>query len=86
MREEEVGTNISFLAETAGIFGEGASGVAIGALRAAVARGELGESDRVVVLITGTGLKTPQLARHTGEVVEIEPDVDALLDLMGVTA
>ena len=35
--EDEVGPNISLLAETAGIFGEGATGVAIGALREAVA-------------------------------------------------
>jgi threonine synthase len=84
--EDEVGANISLLAETAGIFGEGATGVAVGALREAVARGQIGERDRVVLLVTGTGLKTPQLAEHSGEVVEIEPDVDALLDLMGVTA
>ena len=63
MPEDEVGANISLLAETGGIFGEGATGVAVGALREAVARGELGESDRVVVLVTGTGLKTPQLVR-----------------------
>ena len=84
--EDEVGGNISLLAETAGIFGEGATGVAVGALREAVARGQLGESDRVVVLVTGTGLKTPQLAEHSGTVVEIDADVDVLLDLMGVTA
>ena len=84
--EDEVGANISLLAETAGIFGEGATGVAVGALREAVARGELGENDRVVVLVTGTGLKTPGVVRTTGQVVEIEPDVDALLDELGVTA
>ena len=84
--EDEVGANISLLAETAGIFGEGATGVAVGALREAVARGQIGQRDRVVLLVTGTGLKTPQLAEHSGEVIEIEPDVDALLDLMGVTA
>ena len=39
----------------------------VGALRAAVGRGELGEDDRVVVLVTGTGLKTPQRrARRDG--------------------
>ncbi|MDQ1459726.1 MAG: hypothetical protein QOI08_1210, partial [Actinomycetota bacterium] len=32
------------------------------------------------------GLKTPQLAEPTGAVVEIEPDVDALLSELGVTA
>ena len=84
--EEEVGANISLLAETAGIFGEGATGVAVGALREAVARGELGPDDRVVLLVTGTGLKTPQISKSSGRVVEIDPDVDALLDELGVTA
>jgi threonine synthase len=84
--EDEIGTNISLLAETGGIFGEGATGVAVGALREAVRRGEIGEDDRVVVLVTGTGLKTPRLADASGEVVEIEPDVDVLLDRLGVVA
>jgi len=84
--EDEVGANISLLAETAGIFGEGATGVAVGALREAAARGELGDNDRVVLLVTGTGLKTPSLTRASGSVVEIEPDVDALLDELGVAA
>src|SRR5579862_651768 len=84
--EDEVGANISLLAETAGIFGEGATGVAVGALREAVARGELGERDRVVLLVTGTGLKTPGLVQVSGRVVEIEPDVDALLEELGVAA
>jgi threonine synthase len=84
--EDEVGPNIAMLAETAGVFGEGATGVAIGALREMVARGDVGERDRVVVIVSGTGLKTPQLAEPTGAVVEIEPDVDALLSELGVTA
>jgi threonine synthase len=84
--EDEIGGNISLLAETGGIFGEGATGVAVGALREAVRRGEIGEDDRVVVLVTGTGLKTPQLAEASGQVVEIEPDVDVLLDQLGVVA
>jgi threonine synthase len=86
--EDEVGQNMAYLAELAGVFGETAAGVTVGALRAAVEAGELGPSDRVVVLVTGTGLKTPQaVARHeTGSVVEIDADVDALLDELGVTA
>lgn len=82
--EEEIGTNISLLAELGGIFGEGATGVAVGALREAVRRGDVGESDRVVVLVTGTGLKTPQLAENRGQVIEIEADVDELLAGLGV--
>jgi threonine synthase len=84
--EDEVGENIALLAETAGVFGEGATGVAIGALREMVARGDVGERDRVVVIVSGTGLKTPQLAHATGTSIEIEADVDMLLDELGVTA
>jgi threonine synthase len=84
--EEDVGQHMALLAETAGIFGEGATGVAVGALRAAVERGEIGEADRVVVLVTGTGLKTPQVVETSGAVIEIEPDVDALLDELGASA
>jgi threonine synthase len=85
--EDEVGANMALLAETAGVFGETAVGVTVGALRAAVGAGEIGEGDRIVVLVTGTGLKTPAaVAEHeTGTVVEIEPDVDALLADLGVT-
>jgi threonine synthase len=86
--EDEIGQNMALLAETAGVFGETAAGVTVGALRAAVARGEIGEADRVVVLVTGTGLKTPQVveAEATGSIIEIDADVDALLEDLGVTA
>jgi threonine synthase len=84
--EDEVGDSIALLAETAGIFGEGATGVAIGALREMAARGDVGEQDRVVVIVSGTGLKTPQLSTPSGTAIEIEADVDALLDQLGVTA
>jgi threonine synthase len=86
--EDEIGANMALLAETGGIFGETAAGVTVGALRAAVAAGRLGESDRVVVLVTGTGLKTPQAveADAAGSLVEIDADLDALLDELGVTA
>jgi threonine synthase len=86
--EEDVGPNMAYLAELAGVFGETAVGVTVGALRAAAEAGEIGGDDRVVVLVTGTGLKTPQaVAEHeTGSVIEIDADVDALLDELGVTA
>jgi threonine synthase len=81
--EEDVGPNMSLLAGTSGIFGETAAGVTVGALRAAAAAGEIGENDRVVVLVTGTGLKTPQLI-ETRPGQEIEADVDELLEGLGV--
>ena len=86
--EDEIGRNMALLAETAGIFGETATGVTVGALRAAAARGEIGEADRVVVLVTGTGLKTPQAVEDdaAGSLVEIEADLDVLLEELGVPA
>jgi threonine synthase len=84
--EEDVGPNMALLAELTGVFGETAAGVTIGALRAAVGRGALGEGDRVVALITGTGLKTPRVVEEetAGSLVEIEPDLDSLLAELGV--
>src|SRR3954452_25467 len=81
--EDDVGVNISLLAESAGIWGETAAGVTIGALRAAAECGAIGEDDRVVALVTGTGLKTPQVVR-TASPIQIEADADALLDELGV--
>ena len=82
--EDEVGENMSLLAETAGIFGETAAGVTLGALREAVRRGEVGENDRVVLLVTGDGLKTPDPVEGRLQPIAIEPDADTLLDSLGV--
>jgi threonine synthase len=82
--EEEVGENMALLAETTGVFGETAAGVTLGALRLAVANGEIGERDTVVLLVTGDGLKTPQPVADRLRPVEIEADADALLARLGV--
>ena len=79
-----IGINMALLAETTGIFGETAAGVTLGALREAVRRGQVGESDRVVLLVTGDGLKTPDPIAERLRPVEIDADADALLDSLGV--
>ncbi len=84
--EEDVGANIGLLAETTGVFGETAPGVTLGALRQAIACGELGPDDTVVLLVTGDGLKTPGVVRDRLQPVEIDADADAVLDLLGVQA
>jgi threonine synthase len=81
--EDEVGENMSFLAQHSGVFGESAAGVTVGALRAAAETGALGPEDLVVVLVTGTGLKTPQLV-DVAAGVPIAADVDELLSDLGV--
>jgi threonine synthase len=83
--EEAVGENMVLLAGTTGVFGETATGVTLGALREAVRRGEVGAEDRVVLLVTGDGLKTPGPVADRFEPVEIPADADALLEELGVT-
>jgi len=78
--EDEVAENVALLAETTGIFGETAPGVTLGALRESVSRGELGENNRVVLLVTGDGLKTPSLVADRLAPTFVEPDADLILD------
>jgi len=82
--EDEVGENMVLLAETSGVFGETAAGVTLGGLREAVLRDEVGADDRVVLLVTGDGLKTPDPVAARLQPIEIEADADALLDRLGV--
>jgi threonine synthase len=84
--EADVAENIGVLAATTGVFGETAPGVTLGALRAAIARGELGRDDEVVLLVTGDGLKTPGVVADLLRPVEIDADADAVLDLLGAQA
>jgi threonine synthase len=57
--------------------------VTLGAAKRAVQQGVLGPADRVVLVVTGDGLKTPGPVRELLEPVEIEADADAVLDLVG---
>jgi threonine synthase len=82
--ESEVGANMGLLAEHAGVFGETAAGVSLGALRRAVDEGELGADDRVVLVVTGDGLKTPAPVEGRVDPVRIEADADAVLERLGV--
>jgi threonine synthase len=82
--EDEIADNVALLAETTGIFGETAPGVTLGALKEAVRRGELGEEDRVVLLVTGDGLKTPGLVADRLAPTFVEPDADLILDTLSV--
>jgi threonine synthase len=82
--EDEIGPNMSTLAAHTGVFGETAAGVSLGALREAVERGELGREDRVVLVVTGDGLKTPGPVAGAFEPIGIDADADAVLERLGV--
>ena len=77
--EDEIGVNMAELAASTGVFGETATGVALGALKAAAAAGRVGAGSRVVLLVTGDGLKTPGPVSHTYDPIMIEADADAFV-------
>jgi threonine synthase len=77
--ENEISEEMVLLAESEGVFGETAAGVALGALREAARRGQVGGSDRVVLLVTGDGLKTPDPVEDHRRPIEIEPCAGAIL-------
>ena len=81
--DDEIRAGVRLLAETTGIFTETAGGVTTATLAKLAARGEIGRDERVVVYITGDGLKTIDTVRGTFEVNEIEPDVEAFEAAMG---
>src|SRR6266516_4197175 len=73
--DEEIKDGIRLLAETTGIFTETAGGVTVGVLAKLAERGEIAAGERVVVYITGEGLKTLDATRDRFRMHEIDPDL-----------
>jgi threonine synthase len=78
--DEEIRAGIRLLAETAGVFTETAGGVTTAVLAKLVERGDIDPNERVVVAITGEGLKTLDAVRGTFEARRIEPSLQAFED------
>jgi threonine synthase len=74
--DREIREGIQLLAETTGVFTETAGGVTTAVLRKLASEGEIDPEERVVLVITGEGLKTLDAVRGTFETHEIEPDLD----------
>jgi threonine synthase len=75
--DDEIRAAIRLLAETTGIFTETAGGVTVGVLAKLAERGEIAAGERVVVYITGEGLKTLDAARDSFHMHEIDPDLES---------
>lgn len=76
--DEEVVDGIRLLAQTEGIFAETAGGVTIASLRRLAEEGVVRAHERVVVYITGIGLKTVDaVAPHVAPTATITPSLDA---------
>jgi threonine synthase len=78
--DDEIRYGIRLLAETTGIFTETAGGVTTATLAKLAESGAIGTDERVVVVITGEGLKTLDAVRDGFEIEEIEPSVDAFVE------
>ena len=75
--DEEIREGIRLLAQTTGIFTETAGGVTTAVLAKLAARGDIDPDERVVVYITGEGLKTLDAVRGTFTVREIDPTIES---------
>src|SRR6476660_2543746 len=83
--DDEIRAGIRLLAETAGLFTETAGGVTIATLAKLAERGDIGRDERIVLVITGEGLKTLDAVRGTFDSFEIEPSYDAFESQVAVT-
>jgi threonine synthase len=75
--DDQIREGIALLARTTGIFTETAGGVSVAVLKELARRGDIDGDERVVLVITGDGLKTLDVVRGTFQVHEIEPSLDA---------
>lgn len=81
--EEEIAARTAFLAEFSGVFADSAGGVAIGALLDLVRSGTIASGERVVLVVTGSGLK-PYGYEIEVTAEEVDFDVDSVLAALGV--
>ena len=78
--DDEIRAGIRLLAETTGVFTETAGGTTTAVLAKLAERGDIDPGERVVLVITGEGLKTLDAVRGTFEAFEIEPSYDAFVE------
>ena len=81
--EGDIPRYTALLAETSGVFADCAGGVALGALIDAVTGGAIAPGARVVLVVTGAGVK-PHGDTEAPAPVEVAADVDELLYHLGV--
>ena len=81
--DEEIMDAVKLLAKYEGIFAEPSGAVGIAALKKLVKMGEISQSDLIVVLITGSGLKeSEKIISVFSEPPLIKPDLDELLQYL----
>jgi threonine synthase len=84
--DEEIVEGIKLLAETTGIFTETAGGVAAAVLKKLAERGDIDSSERVVLYITGEGLKTLDAVREIVSTYEVDPERKSFCETVPVAS
>ncbi len=81
--DEEIIAAMKLLAETEGIFTETAGGVTLGVTKKLIAQGRIPKDEKIVIAITGNGLKTQEALSGKVELTKVInaklPEFDALL-------
>ena len=83
--DDEIRAGIALLAQTTGIFTETAGGTTTATLAKLAERGDIGADERVVLVITGDGLKTLDAVRGSFTAHEIDPTYEAFESAVGVS-
>ncbi len=79
----EIIDSVRLLAKTEGIFSEPTGGVVLGALKRLIEDGRISSDERVVCLITGSGLKAPEaVAESLPKPITVEPRLQALAPIV----
>ncbi|HXF81788.1 MAG TPA: threonine synthase [bacterium] len=77
--DEEILEAMPLLARRTGIWGEPAAVAGLAALPALLARGLISRDERILLVVTGSGLKDiPGALRAAGRAIEIDPAIEAL--------
>jgi threonine synthase len=83
--DEAILEAIPYLARHTGVFAEPAGAAALAGLHVALAEGLVGREERVVLLVTGAGLKdVPAASRTVERPTPIRPELDAVAERLGV--
>lgn len=83
--DEDILAAIPELAGSTGVFAEPAAAAALAGLRAALAQGLVAADERIVLLVTGTGLKDVPAALRAVRVPEpLDPRLEAVAERLGL--
>ena len=83
VRDEEILEAMRLLGQTSGIFGEPAGVTGLAGLKRLLEEGVIASRDKVVVIVTGNGLKDVKNAiAAAGEPIRVEPSLDELIKSM----